>query len=152
MTDEPKKGFTIIEVVLVLAIAGLIFAVVFAAFPRVQRSRRDSERKNDLASIAGELEFFQSSNRGSYPEDDAEIIALIDAKGGDFVDPSTQQTYSSSTSFALGSPPSSGNPGVVYYSDGAKCNDDNSATETSGFNRTYALIMKLEAGYHCIDL
>ena len=36
-----KKGFTIIEVVLVLAIAGLIFLMVFIALPALQRSQRN---------------------------------------------------------------------------------------------------------------
>lgn len=40
-----KKGFTIIEVVLVLAVAGLIFLMVFIALPALQRSQRDSQRK-----------------------------------------------------------------------------------------------------------
>ena len=33
-----NPGFTIIEVVLVLAIAGLIFLMVFIALPAIQRS------------------------------------------------------------------------------------------------------------------
>ena len=41
--SENKKGFTIIEVVLVLAIAGLIFLMVFLALPALQRSQRDSQ-------------------------------------------------------------------------------------------------------------
>lgn len=44
-----KKGFTIIEVVLVLAIGGLIFLMVFIALPALQRSQRDTQRKDDLA-------------------------------------------------------------------------------------------------------
>ena len=44
---DNKKGFTIIEVVLVLAIAGLIFAMVFIALPALQRSQHDQSRKND---------------------------------------------------------------------------------------------------------
>ena len=36
-----KKGFTIIEVVLVLAIAGLIFLIVFITLPAMQRGQRD---------------------------------------------------------------------------------------------------------------
>ena len=40
-----KQGFTIIEVVLVLAIAGLIFLMVFIALPALQRSQRDAQRK-----------------------------------------------------------------------------------------------------------
>ena len=45
------KGFTIIEVVLVLAIAGLIFLMVFLALPALQRSQRDTQRKNDMARL-----------------------------------------------------------------------------------------------------
>ena len=40
-----ERGFTIIEVVLVLAIAALIFLMVFVALPALQASQRDSARK-----------------------------------------------------------------------------------------------------------
>lgn len=50
-----KKGFTIIEVVLVLAIAGLIFLMVFLALPVLQRSQRDTQRKQDVAMVATAL-------------------------------------------------------------------------------------------------
>lgn len=40
------KGFTIIEVVLVLAIAGLIFLMVFIALPALQRGQRDTQRRH----------------------------------------------------------------------------------------------------------
>ena len=45
MGTGDKGGFTIIEVVLVLAIAGLIFLMVFIALPALQRSQRDTERR-----------------------------------------------------------------------------------------------------------
>ena len=41
ITQQNKKGFTIIEVVLVLAIAGLIFLMVFVALPALQRGQRE---------------------------------------------------------------------------------------------------------------
>lgn len=50
-----KKGFTIIEVVLVLAIAGLIFLMVFLALPVLQRSQRDTQRKQDIAMVVTAL-------------------------------------------------------------------------------------------------
>ncbi len=43
--EGTRGGFTIIEVVLVLAIAGLIFLMVFIALPALQRAQRDSQRK-----------------------------------------------------------------------------------------------------------
>lgn len=47
-----KQGFTIIEVVLVLAIAGLIFLAIFIALPALQRAQRDQARKNDVGLVA----------------------------------------------------------------------------------------------------
>lgn len=62
-----KKGFTIIEVVLVLAIAGLIFMMVFIALPALQRSQRDTQRSNDIARVQTALNQYQANNRGAIP-------------------------------------------------------------------------------------
>lgn len=62
-----KKGFTIIEVVLVLAIAGLIFLMVFIALPALQRSQRDTQRSNDISRLSSALTQYQSNNRGAIP-------------------------------------------------------------------------------------
>ena len=62
-----KKGFTIIEVVLVLAVAGLIFTMVFVALPALQRSQRDNERRDDMVTLVSKIKQFQNANRGSLP-------------------------------------------------------------------------------------
>ncbi|MCQ2049578.1 MAG: type II secretion system GspH family protein [Candidatus Saccharibacteria bacterium] len=62
-----KKGFTIIEVVLVLAIAGLIFLMVFLALPAMQASQRDTQRRNDLSLFASQLTQYSANNRGKVP-------------------------------------------------------------------------------------
>jgi prepilin-type N-terminal cleavage/methylation domain-containing protein len=62
-----KDGFTIVEVVLVLAIAGLIFLMVFIALPALQRSQRDTQRKDDLARVQTAVNSYQSNNRGQIP-------------------------------------------------------------------------------------
>ena len=68
---DNKKGFTIIEVVLVLAIAGLIFAMVFIALPALQRSQRDQSRKNDTSTVAAAINNWNSANRngGTFNEE-----------------------------------------------------------------------------------
>ena len=58
------KGFTIIEVVLVLAIAGLIFLMVFLALPALQRSQRDTQRKQDVAMVMTTLHNWKANNKG----------------------------------------------------------------------------------------
>ena len=62
-----NKGFTIIEVVLVLAIAGLIFLMVFVAFPALQRSQNDTQRQNDIARLSTQITNFKTNNTNGIP-------------------------------------------------------------------------------------
>lgn len=65
--NKNKDGFTIIEVVLVLAIAGLIFLMVFIALPALQRNQRDTQRRNDMNRIFTAVEEYQKHNSGNLP-------------------------------------------------------------------------------------
>lgn len=94
---KSKKGFTIIEVVLVLAIAGLIFLMVFVALPALQRSQRDTQRRDDMARFIAQLSQYQANNNGKVPENSAAYTTFISnyllAGGDTFEDPSTGNTY-----------------------------------------------------------
>ena len=61
---KSKKGFTIIEVVLVLAIAGLIFLMVFVALPALQRNQRDTQRRDDYGMLSSAITNYSASNGG----------------------------------------------------------------------------------------
>ncbi len=65
ITLPGREGFTIIEVVLVLAIAGLIFLMVFVALPALQRSQRDTQRRNDVSRVSTSLVQYQTNNSTS---------------------------------------------------------------------------------------
>lgn len=65
LNTNSKQGFTIIEVVLVLAIAGLIFLMVFVALPALQRSQRDTARRNDIARVDTSLTQYQTNHQNS---------------------------------------------------------------------------------------
>ena len=75
---DNKKGFTIIEVVLVLAIAGLIFAMVFIALPALQRSQRDQSRKNDTSTVAAAINNWNSANRNSGTFNEESLRKYVD--------------------------------------------------------------------------
>ena len=62
-----KEGFTIVEVALVLAIAGLIFLMIFVALPAVQKTQRDAERRNDLGTLLTAIQKYQDNHRGALP-------------------------------------------------------------------------------------
>lgn len=66
-----NKGFTIIEVMIVLAIAGLIILIVLLAIPALQRNGRNTAIKNDAAAVAAALNEFKSNNDGDSPTVDA---------------------------------------------------------------------------------
>lgn len=65
--QSKAKGFTIIEVLIVLAIAGLILLVVFLAVPALQRNARNTQRSNDVATTLGAVNEFVNNNNGTLP-------------------------------------------------------------------------------------
>jgi len=69
MKQQLKKnqGFTIIEVMIVLAIAGLILLIVFLAVPALQRNARNTSIKNDASAIAAAVTEYESNNSGTTP-------------------------------------------------------------------------------------
>lgn len=144
------QGFTIIEVVLVLAIAGLIFLMVFIALPALQRNQRDTQRKSDLSRILTQVEQYKTNNRGQIPSnliDDGNGSSFVKkylggslntANDKDYVDPTTGTGY---VFEAVGvAEPSA--IGRVAYAGGSICGVDGAFT--SGTPRQLALSIKLE--------
>jgi prepilin-type N-terminal cleavage/methylation domain-containing protein len=66
---KAKKGFTLIEVILVLAIAAMIFLMVLLTLPAVQRAQRDMQRKEDVGKVIAAYTEFVGNNRGTQPID-----------------------------------------------------------------------------------
>ena len=65
MTDKKmKKGFTLIEIVIVLAIAALIMVVVFLAVQGAQRGQRDQARKDYANQGLAKVQEFAGNNGG----------------------------------------------------------------------------------------
>ncbi len=65
-------GFTVIEVLIVLAVAGVILVVVFLAVPALQRGQRNAARKADVRNIAAAVNFFMANNGGRIPDSQAD--------------------------------------------------------------------------------
>lgn len=150
-----KQGFTLIEVVLVLAIAGLIFLIVFLALPALQRSQRDTQRKQDLSRMMSQVTNYSSNNQGSLPADTTAWNS-ISFKGSyltnnqTFKDPSTgadytitQQTPSPPTSTPA---PAAGN---IWVYVNAKCGGTNGVDVGTGARSIAAVIHQELGGFYC---
>ena len=149
ITQQNKKGFTIIEVVLVLAIAGLIFLMVFVALPALQRGQRDSQRRSDISRFMSQINSYQTNNGGRVPSADKDAMGkflnnYMKRSSGEFVDPQSGNNYTVGFS---------GNPSTshIIYATQAKCNGEE-FTSAGLKKRAVAVRIKLEgSGIYCQD-
>ena len=121
-----KKGFTIIEVVLVLAIAGLIFLMVFVALPALQRNQRDTQRRSDVGRLVTAVTSYRT-NTGDMPANmttanktiaDTNLNGYID----NFNDPGTSTGYLVKIQTLTSSGTGSGETKYMYVYKSAECN------------------------------
>lgn len=62
-----KKGFTLIEILIVITIVGILIAIATSSYLTALKQSRDTRRKTDLEQIRQGLETYRSEN-GLYPE------------------------------------------------------------------------------------
>lgn len=67
LKKSQSEGFTIIEVMIVLAIAALILLIVLLAVPALQRNARNTAIKNDAGNVVAGINEFRSNNDGANP-------------------------------------------------------------------------------------
>lgn len=64
-----QSGFTILEVLIVLAVGGIILLIVFQAIPTLTRNARNNQRKQDVAAILEAVSHYELNNSGAMPAD-----------------------------------------------------------------------------------
>ena len=62
-----KRGFTLMELLIVIALIGILISISVAAYTTAQKRTRDSRRQGDLKALQNALEQYNSSNSGAYP-------------------------------------------------------------------------------------
>jgi len=62
-----QNGFTVIEVLIVIAVAALILLVVFQAIPQLQRSQTNNARRSDVGRMIAAINTFITDNNGVPP-------------------------------------------------------------------------------------
>jgi type IV pilus assembly protein PilA len=62
-----QKGFTIVELLIVIVVIGILAALVLNAFSGVQAKARDTKRQTDIRAIASQLEAGYNGSPSGYP-------------------------------------------------------------------------------------
>jgi prepilin-type N-terminal cleavage/methylation domain-containing protein len=133
-TNKKQSGFTIIEVMIVLAIAGLIMMIVFLAVPALRRNSRNTQRRSDVANTLSAIAEFTTNKKGIPPKDAAELAtAVTNTKLGVYA--------AADIKFNAGAPTDTNTVSIEF---GKKCNDANAAV--TGSTREYAALYKVETG------
>lgn len=145
-----SKGFTIIEVVLVLAIAALIFLMVFIALPALQANQRDTARKSDASTVAAAVQSFVSNERRALQVSDVDklrsYIESLDQYNAESAD-----TIQVEDTLAAGEDVTVDEDQINVYLEN-KCDG---TTVKDGVDRSAAVFVKLEGSggsVYCVDV
>jgi prepilin-type N-terminal cleavage/methylation domain-containing protein len=139
LKKRKENGFTIIEVLIVLAIAGLIMLVVFLAVPALQRNSRNTQRKGDVSAVLGGISEYTNNNGGQMPGDKAAFCPNI--KLGFY----TGDNCSGITFTANSNTEVTATTGAMFVKTGAKCDGDNFGGGNASA-RNVAIVYGVETG------
>lgn len=62
-----QKGFTLLELLVVIGIIGILVSLITVSFSNAQKSSRDSRRRQDIVAIQNAMEQYYSQNNFTYP-------------------------------------------------------------------------------------
>jgi prepilin-type N-terminal cleavage/methylation domain-containing protein len=130
-----QKGFTLIELMVVITIIGVVFGIVISSANQIKKSTRDAQRKSDIAKIQQYLQSYYT-DQGYFPQNGQVTPGGSISNGG--------VTYL----FPIPSDPVSSNPNYCYLayknSNGIDPNCDNSDTSPANRCNYYQLYAKME--------
>lgn len=140
---KDQKGFTIIEVLIVLAIAGLILLIVFLAVPALQRNARNTQRKTDIGRIGSAATTVISNSNGNVATGltRANLVAEVGSNLS-YYDFSTAGNLVVNVETSGGTKANPNSKDVVDVEGNAKCNGSDAAYAA----RQVAVLYAVEAG------
>lgn len=149
LLQRKSDGFTIIEVMIVLAIAGLILLIVFLAVPALQRNSRNTAIKNDASALAAGFSEYGSNNDGAQPASITQAGAVV-TLGAATANQATAKVGASTTvnTTKVTAAPTTYAPGTLYWRTGVTCSGQTSSratvvyywTETTGSTHTISCV------------
>ena len=74
---KAKKGFTLVEILIVVVILGILAAIVIPQFTDASTEAKEANLKSTLQTVRGQVEFYKIQHNDSFP--DANTLASFTA-------------------------------------------------------------------------
>lgn len=91
-----RRGFTLIEILIVVVILGILAAIVIPQFTNASQEAAESSVKSQLQTVRSQVELFRVRNNGNLP---ADFNDLMTPPGGE--DPYLQKTPTLPSGYAF---------------------------------------------------
>ncbi len=78
MTRNMKRGFTLVEILIVVIILGILAAIVIPQFTNASQDARKSSLVSQLQTMRSQVELFKLQHRDTYPTSDGTLTGTWD--------------------------------------------------------------------------
>jgi len=134
MILKRSKGFTLIELMIVVAILGILAAIAIPRFAQMIEKAKEGATKGNLATIRSSCSIYYGDNEGIYPD------AIDVAAFGTYLSrvPPAKATPLGNTNAvtAVTAAPSAAGVGWAYCSSSGESWGNSTATDTKGLSFT----------------
>jgi prepilin-type N-terminal cleavage/methylation domain-containing protein len=137
---QKSKGFTIVELLIVIVVIAILATLVIVTFTGIQQKARDSKRETDIDALDSHLEAFYADN-GYYPTITDMTSSSWVANNMKGLDPSALTDPKGT--LITGNAPATGTYVYSYVTQG--CTTTQASSSTNGCT-SFVLTAELEAG------
>jgi type II secretion system protein G len=134
---KQQKGFTIVELLIVIVVIGILATLVIVTFTGIQQKARNTKRQTDINAVQSHLEAYKAQN-GYYPSrtnmNDTSTTPRWIATNMKGLDPSALQDPKGSAQTLVASPAANGYAYEPLNDAGTTCEAD--ATTCSNYTLT----------------